>query len=271
MDHQANLFRSQKEPRASTTSFPISNDQDRHFAQCVTRFSGPEAARNANLVQLVSVIFNDSFGYRPDGRAYRLGPKSTQERLESTDFLFIAGEERSGIGYLFGKEIPCTGGRIAWIESMAVMPIYRKQGVATALIDKFVHATKGSSKIGCATPNPVAALVVTRSLPGKLYIGSCNPPYTLIQMLHEIRKHCFDLRGCAIQRKFFRIKTGFSPLSCHDQREWSPQVPSPSPAWWSELEHLPNEYEALLVIEKKDQSAPFHSVERTHGVSATTP
>jgi len=242
----------------------------RPATQRVTCFSGQEAARNANLVRLVSLIFNDSFGYRPDGRAYRLGPKSTQERLESTDFLFIAGEEQSGIGYLFGKEIPCTGGRIAWIESMAVMPLYRKQGVATALIDKFIRATKGSAKIGCATPNPVAALVVTRSVPGKLYIGSGHPPDTLIQMLREIRQHCFDLRGCAIQEESFRIKTGFSPLSACDQREWSPRIPSRAPFWWSELEHLPNDYEALLVIERKDQRAPVHSADRAHGVSAIT-
>ena len=222
------------------------------ISQKVTRFSGPEAARNETVTALVSKIFNESFGYRPDGKPYRLGPKSMAERLASTDLLFIAGDEQSGIGYLFGKEIPSMGGRIAWVESMAVLPLYRRQGIATTLIQEFRLATKGSSKIGCATPNPIAALVVTRTVPGTAYIGNCYPPAAVLHMLREIRQHCFDLRGCAIQKKPLRIKTGFSPLSRSDEREWNPRTPSSPPYWWSELEHLPNDYEALLVIERTD-------------------
>ena len=223
------------------------------ISQKFTRFTGPEAARNATVTGLVSKIFNESFGYRPDGRPYRLGPKSMAERLASTDLLFIAGDEQSGIGYLFGKEIPSVGGRIAWIESMAVLPLYRRQGIATALIQEFRLATKGSSKIGCATPNPIAALVVTRTVPGTVYIGNCYPPAAVLHMLREIRQHCFDLRGCAIQKKSLRIKTGFSPLSRSDEREWNPRTPADPPYWWRELEHLPNAYEALLVIERTDR------------------
>lgn len=223
------------------------------ISQRVTRLLGPEAARNEAVAGLVSKIFNESFGHRPDGKPYRLGPKSTAERLASTDFLFVAGDEQSGIGYLFGKEISSAGGRIAWIESMAVLPLYRRQGIATALIQEFRLATKGSSRIGCATPNPIAALVVTRSVPGKLYIGNCYPPAAVLHMLREIRQHCFDLRGCAIQKKPLRIKTGFSPLSRSDERAWNPRTPSDPPYWWSELEHLPNAYEALLVIEREDK------------------
>lgn len=240
------------------------------ISQKVTRFAGLEAARNEAVTALVSKIFNESFGYRPDGKPYRLGPKSTAERLASTDLLFIAGDEQSGVGYLFGKEIPSMGGRVAWIESMAVLPLYRRQGIATALIQKFRLATKGSSKIGCATPNPIAALVVTRSVPGKLYIGNCYPPAAVLHMLHEIRQHCFDLRGCAIQKKSLRIKTGFSPLSRSDEREWNPRTPSTPPHWWSELEHLQNAYEALLVIERTDKpSTSLHSVEHANEAPQT--
>ena len=181
------------------------------ISQKVTRLLGPEAARNEPVTGLVSKIFNESFGYRPDGKPYRLGPKSTAERLASTDFLLIAGDEQSGIGYLFGKEIPAMGGRIAWIESMAVLPLYRKQGIATALLHKFCLTTKGSSKVGCATPNPIAALVVTRAVPGTLYIGNCNPPAAMLHMLREIRQHCFDLRGCAIQTKTVTNKNRIQP------------------------------------------------------------
>ena len=228
------------------------------ISQKVTRVSGPEAARNETITGLVSKIFNESFGYRPDGKPYRLGPKSTSERLASTDFLFIAGDEKSGIGYLFGKEIPSMGGRIAWIESMAVLPLYRRQGIATALLQQFRLATKGSSKIGCATPNPIAALVVTRVIPGTLYIGNCHPPNAVLHMLREIRECCFDLRGCAIQEKLLQIKTGFSPLSRSDEREWNPRTPSSPPHWWSEIQHLPNDYEALLVIERTDRPSTIY-------------
>ena len=228
---------------------------DLPISQRVTRLLGPEAAQNEAVTGLVSKIFNESFGHRPDGKPYRLGLKSIAERLDSTDFLFIAGDEQSGIGYLFGKEIPFRSRRIAWIESMAVLPLYRKQGIATALIQQFRLATKGSSKMGCATPNPIAALVVTRAIPGTLYIGNCNPPAAVLHMLREIRQHCFDLRGCTIQKKPLGIKTGFSPLSRYDEREWNPRTPSDPPYWWSELEHLPNAYEALLIIEREDSPA----------------
>ncbi len=255
------------------TQAPWEKESDRPnlpISQKVTRLSGPEAARNQTVTGLVSKIFNESFGYRPDGKPYRLGPKSTAERLASTDFLLIAGDEQSGIGYLFGKEIPSRNGRIAWIESMAVLPLYRKQGVATALIQTFRLATKGSSQIGCATPNPIAALVVTRAVPGTVYIGNCNTPAAVLHMLREIRQHCFDLRGCSIRKKPLRIKTGFSPLSRSDEREWSPRTPTSPPYWWSELEHLPNAYEALLVIEREDNpSRSCNAVESAHEAPQT--
>lgn len=240
------------------------------ISQKVTRLLGPEAARNATVTGLVSKIFNESFGYRPDGRPYRLGPKSTEEKLASTDFLFIAGDEQSGIGYLYGKEIPAMGGRVAWIESMAVLPLYRRQGVATALIQKFRLATKGSSKIGCATPNPIAALVVTRAVPGTLYIGNRHPPAAVLHMLREIRQHCFDLRGCAIRKNTLQIKTGFSPLSRSDERKWNPRKPSDPPYWWSELEHLPNTYEALLIIDRTDNpSTSYNAAEYANDAPQT--
>ncbi len=283
MKEQTSLFSSKEESSISLLGpqephhpyqlpRPVVNNENNSnllSSQIFTRFAGQEAARNKNLVNIVSNIFNNSFGYRPDGRPYRLGPKSTAERLASTDFLFISGDEKGGIGYLFGKEIPCMGGRIAWIESMAVLPLYRKQGIATALVKKFRNATIGSSRIGCATPNPLAALVVTRTINGKLYIGSCCPPLALRRMLREIRKYCFDLRGCAIHDKDFTIKTGFSPLSPSDQREWNPRTPASPPHWWNDIEHLSNDYEALLVIERKDKTSNLCSVEYANEATTT--
>lgn len=216
----------------------------------ITCYPARSAAANETLVKLVSSIFNESFGFRPDGKPYRMGPKSVTERLLETDYLLIAGDERSGIGYLFGKEIPSSHGRIAWIESMAVLPLYRRNGVATALARYFHTLTKMAPHFGFATPNPIAALIATKEVQGKIYIGSCYPPYTLRLLLKEIRQNCFDLRGCHIDEEHFRIRTGFSPLSRSDQREWSPRRSMPEPTWWRSIQHLPNEFEALLVIEK---------------------
>ena len=215
----------------------------------IVMYSGQRAASHPSLVKRVSHIFNESFGYRPDGRPYRLGHKSVTERLMNTDYLFIEGDESSSVGYLFGKEIPSSFGRVAWVESMAVLPLYRRQGTATALVTRFFLATKGAFFFGCATPNPIAAYVVLSVVRGRFYIGPSSAPPTLYRMLKEIRRHCFDLRGCSIDQEHFRIETGFSPLSRSDQREWSPREPQDRPPWWSAIEHLPNEYEALLVIQ----------------------
>lgn len=216
----------------------------------IEELPGYQAAESESTVRLISQIFNESFGYRPDGKPYRLGPKSVTERLLQTDYVFLAGGSSAGIGYLFGKEIPSSMGRIAWIESMAVLPIYRRQGVATSLIQAFSQATKAAPRLGCATPNPIAALVVSRVVEGKIFVGNCGAPYRLVQLLKEIRQNCFDLRGCSIDESSLTIKTGFSPLSRSDQREWHPHHPQPEPAWWSSIEHLPNAYEALLIVER---------------------
>lgn len=233
------------------TSSPLEvSSQQERFVPPVTCYAAHSATDNESLVKLVSSIFNESFGFRPDGRPYRMGPKSITERLLETDYLLVAGDDRSGIGYLFGKEIPSSQGRIAWIESMAVLPLYRRSGVATSLVRNFCTLTRMAPRFGFATPNPIAALIATREVQGKTYIGSCYPPYALRLLLKEIRQNCFDLRGCHIDEDHFRIRTGFSPLSRSDQREWCPRRNTPEPPWWTSLQHLPNEFEALLVIEK---------------------
>ena len=216
----------------------------------ISMSAGFTAASDPDAVRLVSHIFNESFGFRPDGKPYRMGPKSVSERLVSTDYLFIAGDTHSGVGYLFGKEIPSSAGRVAWIESMAVLPIYRRQGIATALVKNFVAATKAAPLVGFATPNPIAAYVITRCVPGTHYVGRCFPPFPIYQLLKEIQENCFDLRGCALDKENLLIKTGFSPLSRSDQRKWVPQRTVVVPKWWNFIEHLPNAFEALVVIKR---------------------
>jgi GNAT superfamily N-acetyltransferase len=241
-------------PQTASCSYDLSEltrtDDSALSSHTISKLAGFTAASDADAVKLVSNIFNESFGFRPDGKPYRLGPKSVSERLLSTDYLFIAGDTRSGVGYLFGKEISSSAGRVAWIESMAVLPLYRRQGIATALVRSFVSATKAAPFVGFATPNPIAGHVITRCVPGNLYIGRCFPPFPVYQMLKEIQDNCFDLRGCALDKENLLIKTGFSPLSRSDERQWAPREAIEAPKWWTFIEHLPNAFEALVVIKR---------------------
>lgn len=261
--HQTTLFQPHNaltpgdcssDPQTASSPYDLAEssppDNSALASHTISKLAGFAAASDTDTVKLVSNIFNESFGFRPDGKPYRLGPKSVSERLLSTDYLFIAGDTRSGVGYLFGKEIPSSTGRVAWIESMAVLPIYRRQGIATALVKNFVSATKAAPFVGFATPNPIAGHVITRCVPGNLYIGRCFPPFPVYQMLKEIQDNCFDLRGCALDKENLLIKTGFSPLSRSDERQWVPRGAMEAPKWWTFIEHLPNAFEALVVIKR---------------------
>ena len=241
-------------PQTTSCSYDLTEfthtDDSTLASHSISKLAGFAAASDVDAARLVSSIFNESFGFRPDGKPYRLGPKSVSERLLSTDYLFIAGDTRSGVGYLFGKEISSSAGRVAWIESMAVLPLYRRQGIATTLVKSFVSATKAAPFVGFATPNPIAGHVITRCVPGNLYIGRCFPPFPVYQMLKEIQDNCFDLRGCALDKENLLIKTGFSPLSRSDERQWAPREAIEAPKWWTFIEHLPNAFEALVVIKR---------------------
>ena len=261
--HQTTLFQPhnalapgdcKSDPQTASCAYDLTEssptDDSMLASHSISKLAGFAAASDADAVRLVSSIFNESFGFRPDGKPYRLGPKSVNERLLSTDYLFIAGDARSGVGYLFGKEIASSAGRVAWIESMAVLPLYRRQGIATTLVKSFVSATKAAPFVGFATPNPIAGHVITRCVPGNLYIGRCFPPFPVYQMLKEIQDNCFDLRGCALDKENLLIKTGFSPLSRSDERQWAPREAMEAPKWWTFIEHLPNAFEALVVIKR---------------------
>ena len=231
------------------------------ISQKVTRFSGPEAARNEPVTGLVSKIFNESFGHRPDGKPYRLGPKSMAERLASTDFLFIAGDEQSGIGYFFGKEIPCHGRKNRLDRVNGGLTTLPETGYCHCLATQVLPDNQRIIQSRMRDPESYCGFGGDqRPYPEPCISETANPPAAMLHMLREIRQHCFDLRGCAIQKKPLRIKTGFSPLSRSDEREWNPRTPSSPPYWWSELEHLPNAYEALLVIERTDNGVGWISV-----------
>jgi len=214
-------------------------------------YKGRDAAAVPILVDAVSHVFCNSFGTTPQGKPYRLGPKKTKERLESTDLLFVAEHQTEKIiGYLYARILSYSDGIVGWIDSLAVLPQHRRKKVATRLVDALIEALTTCRWVGCATPNPIAALVITNVIRGKVHIGECAPSQEVIDMINEIRPRCPDLRGADFNAKSLRVKTHFTPVSSEETREWSPPHPSEPPPWWATLQNLPNEYEALLVIDR---------------------
>lgn len=211
---------------------------------------GGEAAASPELVSAIAHIFNNSFGLRPDGTPYKLGPKTTQKRLADTHHVFTARHPAAGrCGYLYGRVINSKNGKIGWIDSLAVLPAHRRKRVATRLVGRFIAKIADCKWVGCATPNPIAALVITKAAKGKAYVGECNPSAALKSMIDEIRSQCPDLTGAAINFKKLLVRTTFTP-SGEESKEWSPPHPSEPPPWWSLLEHLPAQYEALLIVDR---------------------
>ena len=216
-----------------------------------------EAAADLSIVAAVANIFSHSFGTNPKtGQPYRLGPKNTRERLKDTNDLVVGVEARTGVlvGYVYGRTIAGRHGGIVWIDSLAVLPEHRRKGMGTTLVRSLIEAHGSCRWVGCATPNPVAALVITRATGGTAYAGECSPPTALIEMIESIRGQTPDLRGADFNPSRLLVRTSFSPTGTGDSKDWSPPHPSEQPPWWSLLAHLPFEYEALLVIDRGSSS-----------------
>lgn len=201
----------------------------------------------------VARIFSNSFGTNPStGQPYRLGPKTTKYRLRGTNDLVVAfdGSHGMAVGYVYGRSVISDQGPVVWIDSLAVLPQHRRHRIGTTLVRALITPHDGARWIGCATPNPVAALVITRGVGGKPYAGACSPPPQLIAMIESIRSLIPDLQGADFNSTRLLVRTRFSPTSTGDSKEWTPPHPSEPPPWWSSLEHLPSEHEALLVIDR---------------------
>lgn len=214
--------------------------------------SGSGASESSSLVHAVSSIFSNSFGINPQTqRPYRLGPKTTKKRLALAHRLFLASDEADyPVGYLFATEIQSTRGAVGWIDSLAVLPQHRRKGVGTRLVADFAEHFGRVRWIGCATPNPIAALVISNVVQGELYIGECDPTEELVAMINEIRPFCQDLSGVDFNPKSLLVRTQFHPSDTGDNKEWCPPHPTEPPPWWSSLENLPSQYEALLIVDK---------------------
>ena len=216
-----------------------------------TSHTGQGAADSDQLVKGISYVFSNSFGSNPKtGQPYRLGPKTTRERLLSTNHVFVARHADGIAGYLYARVISSSLGTVGWIDSLAVLPLHRRRGVATQLVNEFVSKVGDCRWVGCATPNPIAALVITNIVHGATYVGECRSPQEVISVIEEIRPQCPDLRGADFNPTRLLVKTTFTPTMSEDSTEWRPPNPSEPPPWWASLENLPDEYEALLVIDR---------------------
>ena len=218
--------------------------------------SGSSASESSSLVHAVSSIFSNSFGINPKTqKPYRLGQKPTKKRLASAHRLFLALDEADhSVGYLFATELRSSRGSVGWIDSLAVMPQHRQKGVGTQLVANFAEHFASVRWIGCATPNPIAAFVITKVVKGELYIGECDPTEELVDMINEIRPLCQDLSGVDFNPSSLLVRTQFHPSDTGDNREWCPPHPTEPPPWWSSLENLPSQYEALLIVDKHHEN-----------------
>ncbi|MDA0739697.1 MAG: GNAT family N-acetyltransferase [Nitrospirae bacterium] len=219
-----------------------------------------EAAINSEVVKAISHVFSNSFGNNPEGKPYRLGPKTTKARLESTGHVIVAQTQMAEIvGYLYARVINYSSGIVGWIDSVAVMPNHRRKKVATYLVDNLISRIPESKWVGCATPNPIAAFVITKVVKGTAYVGECNPPQEVIEMINEIRAKCPDISGVDFNHRKLLVRTNFSPVSSEDTTEWSPPHPTEPPLWWASLKNLPSDYEALLIIDRDNNFQPLIS------------
>lgn len=122
--------------------------------------------------------------------------------------------------------------------------------MATRLVEELLFQVTACRWVGCATPNPIAALVITRAMKGITYVEGCQPPREVISMIEDIRPKCPDLRGTDFNPTRLLVKTKFTPLRSEDTTEWKPPHPTEPPPWWASLENLPDDYEALVIIDR---------------------
>lgn len=218
-----------------------------------SHYPATQAAHNPSIVSAVANIFSNSFGTNPKtGDPYRLGPNKTRERLQGTDDLVIALDSAGGyVAYVYARRIDTPQGMVVWIDSLAVLPAHRRKGLGTTVVRSLIESHSVCRWVGCATPNPVAALVITRASDGVAYAGECSPPNELIEMIQNIRGQTPDLQGADFNTARLLVRTSFNPTISGDRKDWSPPHPSEPPPWWSSLSNLPYEHEALLIIDRQ--------------------
>lgn len=216
---------------------------------------------------IVSRIFCTSFGKNPkNGKNHVLGPARMHERLKRCAFLCLTLKGRTPVGYMFGTTYNRLIATIAWLDSICVVREFRKQGLATAMLDAFTRAVPQFEWLGATTPNPITKLVLEKANIGKVYGPGEPAPADIIGSLEFIKRECEDLRDCVIDAEEMRIRTRFNVHYEANERAWSRSGDAASelasePAWWTRLANLPEDYESLLLIHRES----FEFFERRPG------
>ena len=86
---------------------------------------------------------------------------------------------------------------------------------------------------------------------GTVYRPGNPAPKDIIESLEFIKHRCEDLKGAEIDAAKMIIKTNFSVDIDPSERTWSSETKALEPPWWAELANLPENYESLLVIQRK--------------------
>ena len=90
------------------------NSYDFHY------YPASEAAKSSEVIDDVSHVFSNSFGNTPEGKPYRLGPKTTKKRIERTDHVIVSRHHADPVGYVYARVMASTRGVVGWIDSLAV-------------------------------------------------------------------------------------------------------------------------------------------------------
>lgn len=215
---------------------------------------------------IVSRIFCSSFGRNPKtGKMHVLGPRRMHERLKRCSFLCLAAKGGRPVGYMFGTEFNELHTSIAWLDSICVVREYRRQGLATAMLDTFARAVPEFEWLGATTPNPITKLVLEKLHIGRIFGPGEPAPEKIVESLRYIGHACEDLRGCDIDTKRMLIKTRFAVDIDAQEREWSAGSGvsgGQRPTWWTQLANLPEDYESLLIIHRQSREVVEGGVKR---------
>ena len=205
---------------------------------------------------IVSRIFCTSFGKNPKtGKMHVLGPSRMFKRLQRCSYLCVVSKGKSVVGYMFGTEYKHLLTSIAWLDSICVLKGFRRQGLATAMLDAFARVVPDFEWLGATSPNPITRLVLEKLQLGKIFGPGEPAPAQIVDSLTYISHECEDLRGCEIDAQKMRIKTSFSVDAGENLWDGAANVQrhrsQSQPAWWTDLANLPEDYESLLIIHRK--------------------
>ncbi len=209
----------------------------------------PRAELDEQHAAIVSRIFCSSFGKNPKtGKPHVLGPVRMWERLKRCSYLCLALKNDIPVGYMFGTAYLHLR-KFAWLDSICVMREFRRQGLATAMLDAFARAVPAFEWLGATSPNPITKLVLQKAQLGHIYGPGEPAPDDVIDALDFIQRDCEDLRNCEIDRQKMLIKTRFSVEYGDQERTWDDRD-AVAPPWWRTLANLPEDFESLLIIRR---------------------